>query len=191
MAAAVGLIGVIGIATWRGSQVPPNGIHAGKADIGGAFSLNNHHGETITDQSFRGRPFVIYFGWSRDPDLTPAALQVLTAALEKLGPKSEAITPLFVSLDPERDKTADLQGFLQRFHPRLVGLIGTPDQTLALARSYKLYFRRIPDASLPGGYSIDHASLYYVMGSDGDFRGLVPHTTDSAALAAQILNLAK
>jgi cytochrome oxidase Cu insertion factor (SCO1/SenC/PrrC family) len=70
-------------------------------------------------------------------------------------------------------------------------LIGTPDQTQALARAYKLYFRRIPDASLPSGYSIDQASLYYVMGSDGGFRGLVPHTTDSAALAAEILNLAK
>jgi cytochrome oxidase Cu insertion factor (SCO1/SenC/PrrC family) len=192
---AVGLCGVIAFASWSSrtglSPIgPPDGVHTGIAAIGGPFALVNPRGQTVTDRDFHGRSIIVYFGWTRDPDLTPAALQVLTAALTELGRKSEMIVPVFISLDPEHDKGAVLQAFLQPLHPRLVGLTGTDAATRALTEAYKLYQKRIPDASLPGGYSIDHASLYYVMGSDGVFRGLVPYLTDSAVLAKEILRLA-
>ena len=164
-------------------------MHSGAADIGAPFSLTDQNGRTITDASLRGKPVVIYFGWTRDPDLTPAALQILSAALERLGPKAEAVTPIFITLDPTRDTIIDVGRFVARFHPRLVGLIGTSEQTEALVLGYKLFARRIPDGALPGGYSIDHASLYYVLGRDGRFRGLVPYTTDVAALADELKNL--
>jgi cytochrome oxidase Cu insertion factor (SCO1/SenC/PrrC family) len=193
LSAAIGLIAVMIAAARHVAETPPppTGLQSGQADVGGPFTLTTHLGRVVSEADFRGGALVIYFGWTRDPDLTPAALQVLAAALAKLGPKSDAITSVFISLDPEHDKTEILKGFVQNFDPRLLGLSGSIDQIAALTRAYKLYSKRIADASLPGGYSIDHASLYYVMGSDGGFRGVVPHTTDSAALAAEILKLAK
>ena len=184
------VIGLQAVAYFAPRQRGPV-VHSGQADIGAPFSLTDHLGRTVTDQSLRGRTIVIYFGWTRDPDLTPAALQILSAALDRLGPKAEIVTPVFVTLDPERDSMSDLKTFVARFHPRLVGLIGNRDQTDALVRSFKLYVGRIPGAPLPGGYSIDHASLYYVLGADGRFRGLVPHTTDVVALAGELESLTK
>jgi cytochrome oxidase Cu insertion factor (SCO1/SenC/PrrC family) len=166
-------------------------VHSGQADIGAPFSLTDHLGRPVSDQSLRGRTIVLYFGWARDPDLTPAALQLLSGALDRLGRKGEAVTPVFITLDPERDSISDLRTFVARFHSRLVGLIGSRDQTDALVRAFKLYVARIPDAALPGGYSVDHASLYYVLGPDGRFRGLVPHTTDVVALAGELESLTK
>lgn len=166
-------------------------VHHGVADVGAPFSLTDHLGRAVTDQSLRGRPVVIYFGWTRDPDLTPAALQILSSALDHLGPTAGAIVPIFITIDPERDSMKDLKAFVVRFHPRLIGLIGKKDGTDALIRAFRLYAAQIPDASLPGGYRLDHASLYYVLGADFRFRGLVPHTTDVGVLAAELENLTK
>jgi protein SCO1 len=99
--------------------------------------------------------------------------------------------PLFISLDPERDNPQQLNDFVKRIDTRLTALIGSAEETTALAKAFKLYFKALPDKTLPGGYSIDHASLYYVLGADGRFLGVVPHTTDSAALALELNRLMK
>lgn len=169
----------------------PPVVHMGEAQVGGPFSLTSHDARTVTDGDLRGRPFVVYFGWTRDPDLTPAALQVLSEALRLLGGGPNVPRPIFITLDPERESQADLANFVARFGDGIVGLRGSPEATASIVRDYKLYVARIPAQALPGGYSIDHASLYYVMGSDGRFRGLIAHTTDVSDLAAEIRRLAE
>jgi protein SCO1/2 len=161
--------------------------HQGKADIGGPFTLTDQSGRPISDRDLRGKVLVIYFGWTGDPGLTPAALQVLTDALARLNRATAArLTPVFITLDPERDTPQRLQTFVQSFAPGMLALTGTAPEIQALARQYKLYFKRIEDPSLPGGYSIEHSSHYYVVGADGAFADVLAHTTDSDVLAGDI-----
>jgi cytochrome oxidase Cu insertion factor (SCO1/SenC/PrrC family) len=188
---ALALLAVQALALWRAPMSAPAMTQSGTADIITAFSLTNQRGERITTQNYRGQFVVIYFGWSRDPDLTTAALQVLQSALlqlnSRVGRKSEHVVPLFISLDPQHDTAAVLANFVNGFGPNLSGATaGTVAATDALTRGFRLYVSRIPDPTLPGGYSVDHASLYYVLGKDGSFAGLVPYTTDSIELAREI-----
>lgn len=167
---------------------------SGIARVGGSFSLTEHTGKTVTDADFSTHPKIIYFGWTRDPDLTPAALQVLIAALGRRPQGATPIQPLFITLDPERDLPERLSTYLAAIPspiagPTIVGLTGAAPHIKDLAAAYKLYWKRIEDPSLPGGYSIDFASLYYVMGAGGKFVGVVPHTTNTAELAEELAKL--
>jgi protein SCO1 len=191
VACATGLCAVIAYATWHVSpDIGPTWV-SGTADVGGPFTLMDTSGRPVSDRDFRGRTVIIYFGWRLDPDLTPAALQILSSAMERIGPKSGRLAALFISLDAERDTPRQLFDFTEKIDARIIPLIGSTEQTTALAKAFKLYFKTLPDPTLPQGYSIDHASLYYVMGSDGAFLGVVPHTTDSAALARELNRLMK
>lgn len=159
---------------------------SGAAQVGGPFELTTHSGKRIQDKELLGDGGIITFGWSRDPDMTPALLQMLSAALESpaIGDKKPAV--LFVTLDPAHDRPEQLAGYLKAFHPTLVGLTGSAVEINDLASAYKLYWKRIADDTLPGGYSIDFAALYYVMGPGGRFLGVVPYTTEVTELAKEI-----
>lgn len=188
IAAALVLIGALGYLEWRRGAVPVV-VETGVADVGGAFDLIDHTGQAVTAATFLGRPIVVYFGWSHDPDLTPAALQVLRAALQDARLARTPLQPVFITVDPARDTPARLASFAEMFDVRLVALTGSTNALAQVSRAYKHYAKRIADQALPGGYGFDHASLYYVMGADGRFRGIVPHTTDAAELATELLRL--
>jgi protein SCO1/2 len=165
-------------------------ITVGDSRVGGPFALTDQTGRAVTDQDLRGRPFILYFGWTHDPDLTPAALQVLGAALADVGRGGGAAPRVvFATLDPDRDAPSAVATFLAKHANGATGLTGSDAQIAALASAYKLYWKRIPESSLPAGYSIDHASQYYVMGEDGAFLGHIPHTTERAELAREIKRL--
>jgi protein SCO1 len=172
------VLALVAFATWRGPQ--PTILETGQAAVGGNFTLTDHKGQRRTERDFFGQNMIVYFGWTRDPDLTPAALQVLKAALAQ---RRLSIQPIFISLDPGHDTPSVLATFVERITPGLVGLTGDPEQITAITQAYKFYYKTIEDQTLPGRYSIDHASLYYVMGPDGQFLAAVPYTTDAAALA--------
>lgn len=159
---------------------------SGVAQVGGPFDLTDQSGNRIKDKDLLRNGGVITFGWTGDPDLTPALLQVLSAALSlnTFGDRKPAA--VFVTLDPERDRPERLSDYLKAFHPTLVGLTGSPTEINNLASAYKLYWKRIADGALPGGYSIDFAALYYVMGPGGVFLGVVPYTTEVVELAKEI-----
>jgi protein SCO1/2 len=169
-----------------GTSAAPPVVTSGVATVGRPFKLIDQYGKTVSSESFRGRAQVIYFGWSNDPDLTPAALQILTAALASKALAGRRLQPIFITLDPQQDQPGRLARFLGAYHPTLVGLTGTESEIIDLASAYKLYWKRIVDASLPQGYSIDFASHYYVTGASGDLLGVVPHTTNAMELAEEI-----
>ena len=164
----------------------PRVVVTGEAAVGGPFHLTDQQGRNVSDVDFRGRLMLIYFGYASDPDLTPASLQVMAGALQRLGADADAIVPIFITLDPERDTQEKLRSYVASFHPRLLGLRGTVKETGKITTAYRLYVTRITSPPLPGGYSMDHQSLYYVMGRDGRFIDHVPHTTDPGELAGEI-----
>jgi cytochrome oxidase Cu insertion factor (SCO1/SenC/PrrC family) len=160
----------------------------GQAMIGGPFELTDHTGKRVSDRDYRGKYMLVFFGFTLCPDVCPTGLQVIAAALDKLGPKAEAITPIFISLDPARDTPAQLASYVQSFHPRLVGLTGTQAEIDAVAKAYRVYAKRVDDPKSTAGYTIDHSTFIYVMGPDGSY---VTHFTHATPVDAMVARLAK
>lgn len=169
-----------------GQPVSPNSATTGIAAIGGPFELTDQNGQRVSDKDFRGKLLLIYFGYTFCPDVCPAGLQVISAALDKLGAKADQVTPVFISLDPERDTPAKLKDYLSSFNRRLVGLTGTPEEIAKVAKEYRAYFKKVPDEKHPGEYSVDHTSIIYLMGRDGAFVSHATHATSVDKLAEQI-----
>ena len=147
------------------------------AAIGGPFSLTDMNGRTVTDRSFAGRYTLVYFGYSFCPDVCPVDLNWLMLGLkqfERQHPDRAArVQPLFVTVDPERDTPAVVGRFVRQFHPRLIGLTGTPEQIAAVAREYLVTYQKRAGSS-PDAYLVAHTQLAYLMGPDGKPVALIP-----------------
>jgi cytochrome oxidase Cu insertion factor (SCO1/SenC/PrrC family) len=151
----------------------------GKALIGGAFTLTDNTGKRVTDQDFHGKYTLVFFGFTSCPDICPAGLQLIAGALQKLGTKAQLITPIFISVDPQRDTPEKLAAYVKNFDPRLVGLTGTPEEIAAVAKAYKVYYAKVPSKERPDDYTMDHTSIIYVMDPKGEF---VTHFTPSTSV---------
>ena len=161
----------------------------GKALVGGPFSLVDQTGRRVTDQDYRGKYMLVLFGFTFCPDICPSGLQVMTAALDKLGPKAERITPIFISVDPERDTPDIMRQYVASFSPRMVGLTGTLAQTDAAARAYRVYYKKVKDNRAPSNYTMDHSALMYLMGPDGSYVAHFTHTMGVDAIAERLARL--
>jgi len=158
----------------------------GKALVGGPFSLTDHTGKRVTDRDFRGRYMLVYFGYTFCPDICPASLQVISAALDQLGPAADQVTPVFITMDPERDTPEKLAAYIKSFHPRLVGLTGSPAELASALKAYRVYAKKVPDEKDPASYTMDHSSVVYLMGPDGDLVTFAADSTNVGALVAQL-----
>ena len=162
---------------------------AGQALVGGPFTLIDHTGKRVTDQDFRGKFLLVFFGFTNCPDVCPTALQVMAAALDKLGPNAARITPVLISVDPAHDTPAVLATYVASFHPRLVGLTGSQAEIDAVAKAYRVYVKKVPDPKSTAGYTIDHSSIIYVMGPDGAYRSHFTHATSPEVMAERLSGL--
>jgi protein SCO1/2 len=156
---------------------------AGRALVGGPFVLIDHNGRRVADTDFRGRIMVIIFGATSSPDAVPAALQVVSAALDKLGPQAGRFAPVLVTIDPENDTPDRLKPYVARFHPRLVGLTGTRTQIAGVLDAY-----RIRGVRATGG-AVDRPPLIYVMDADGSFRTVLNFAAGADAIAASLARM--
>ncbi len=153
----------------------------GRGSVGGPFELTDHTGKTRTDADFRGKLLLVYFGYTYCPDVCPTDLMQIGLAIDKLGAAGADVQPLFISVDPERDTQSVLAQYVTAFHPRLIGLRGTPAQIRAVADSYKAYYTKYspPDG---GVYLIDHTGFIYLMGRSGEYLGFFPPGTSADRL---------
>jgi cytochrome oxidase Cu insertion factor (SCO1/SenC/PrrC family) len=147
-----------------------------RGPVGGPFALTDHTGRLRTDGEFRGKLMVVYFGYTYCPDVCPTDLLAISQAIDALGPAGDAVQPVFISVDPERDTVAHLAEYVPAFHPRLIGLTGAPEAIRKVALSYKAYYAKV--AVGPGqDYVVDHTGVIYLMGRDGEYLGFVPPQT--------------
>ena len=153
--------------------------------IGGHFALHTLAGEAVTEQNFKGKWQLLYFGFTFCPDACPAVLNQIGAALQELG-KAAQIQPIFITVDPQRDSAERLQDFLAHFDSRIVGLRGTQVQTEAAARAYRVYFKVRPVKPGSETYTIDHSSFLFLMKSDGSFAQLLQTDAPSHRLADEL-----
>jgi protein SCO1/2 len=152
--------------------------------FGGPFTLTAHDGRRVSDQDFRGRFMLIYFGYTRCPDVCPVDLFTMGEALKLLGKAADNVQPLFITVDPERDTRDIIGDYAQSFHPRLLALTGSNAEVETAVRAYKVHRVKYTPANDPANYGVDHSSLTYLMGPDGKFRTLVPHNTAPDRMAA-------
>jgi cytochrome oxidase Cu insertion factor (SCO1/SenC/PrrC family) len=149
------------------------GLLSGRAPVGGPFELTDQTGRRRTDADFRGKLVVLYFGYTYCPDVCPTELQSISLALDKLGAAADAVQPLFITVDPERDTPARLADFVSSFHPRLIGLTGSLADIKKTAIAYRTFFAKNGTAT-PGDYSVDHTGFIYLVGKDGHYLGFLP-----------------
>jgi protein SCO1 len=146
-----------------------------RGPIGGPFALIDHTGKLRTDEDFRGKLLLIYFGYSYCPNVCPTDLQQIGLAVDGLGAGAEAVQPIFITLDPERDTAAHLADYVSAFHPRLIGLTGSAEQIRRVALAYKVYYAKYPPDS--PDYVIDHSSFVYLVDKAGKYIGFLPPGT--------------
>jgi cytochrome oxidase Cu insertion factor (SCO1/SenC/PrrC family) len=150
----------------------------GRGHVGGPFDLIDQNGNRRTDGDFRGKLLIVYFGYTYCPDICPTDLTEIGLAVDKLGELGNDVQPLFISLDPERDTPDVLKHYVPSFHPRLIGLTGTPAQIRTVADSYMAYYAKyVPGDG--GVYLIDHSGLIYLMGRSGEYLGFFPPGTSA------------
>ena len=140
--------------------------------IGGPFALIDQNGKARTDEDFRGKLMLVYFGFTYCPDVCPTDLQNIGLAMDALGEASERVQPLFITVDPARDTTEHLKDYVPMFHPRLIGLTGDAAAIHSAAAAYRAYYAQVPLKD--DDYTVDHSSFIYLMGADGKYLGFFP-----------------
>ena len=141
---------------------------APKVPIGGPFRLTSHEGKTFTDEDLKGKPFAVFFGFTHCPEVCPTTLYDLTQDLAALGKDADKMRVAFITVDPAQDTPELMKTYLASFDPRIVGLTGTEEEIAAVAKAYKIYYRKVPTES---GYTMDHTATILLMDSKGEFYG--------------------
>jgi protein SCO1 len=151
------------------------------AAIGGAFKLTDQNGQVVTDQDLKGHPSLVFFGFTHCPDVCPTTLFEVSEVLRALGPDADRTRALFVTVDPERDTPRVMKDYLSSFDPHLSGLTGDPAEIAAVAKAYRVYFKKVPQED--GGYTLDHTAIVYLMDKTGRFVSPfnLKRPTDAAA----------
>jgi protein SCO1/2 len=135
--------------------------------IGGSFSLTDQSGKTVTDQDLKGKPFLVFFGFTHCPDVCPTTLFEVSELLRALGSDADKTQALFITVDPERDTPQVLKDYLSSFDPHLRALTGDVAQITAVEKAYRVYAKKVPGKD--GEYSMDHTALVYLMDKQGRF----------------------
>ena len=168
VAVLLAVLVVCGALLYQLYQRTLNPSASGEALIGGPFELVDQNGNTVTDQTFKGKLTLVYFGFTFCPDACPTALGIMSAALDKLDVAADRVVPVFITVDPDRDTPPVMKDYVSNFHPHMVGLTGTPEQIAKVAKAYRVFYQKAPGTA-PDDYVLDHTLLIYLMGGDGKY----------------------
>lgn len=136
--------------------------------IGGDFELTDQDGKIFNSNQLKGKLSLIYFGFTYCPDVCPTSLQKLSEVITTLDKYRIDVTPVFITIDPERDTSELLKGYLSHFHPRLIGLTGSPEQIKKVADEFKVYYATVVNTT-GDNYMLDHTSFLYLMDKNGKY----------------------
>ncbi|MBP7253680.1 MAG: SCO family protein [Alphaproteobacteria bacterium] len=138
----------------------------GGYQVGGHFAVVNQDGKTVTENDFGGKFLLITFGFTYCPDVCPTKLQEMALTLDALGEDAKWVQPVFISIDPLRDTPAQMKNYVALYHNNIQGLTGTPEQIAAVAKTFKVYYKRGEDVG-DGNYMMDHSTQIYLTDKDG------------------------
>jgi protein SCO1/2 len=166
-----------------GVTAPPARAVTSTVTIGGPFTLSAPGGKTVTDQTFRGKWLLVYFGYTFCPSSCPTTLLEIATALKTLGADAAKVQPLFITIDPQRDTPEVMQQYTQSFDPRIIGLTGTPQQIAAVAEEYGAYYVRHGTGPGTEDYVMDHSTYLYLMDPGGKYVRAFDSTASADGVA--------
>jgi protein SCO1/2 len=135
--------------------------------VGGPFNLVDQNSKPITDQDMKGRPFLVFFGFTHCPDVCPTTLFEVSEVFRALGSEAKDVRALFITVDPARDTPEVLKNYLSSFDPRVIGVTGDEVAIAAVEKAYRVYAKKVPTDG--GNYTMDHTAIVYLMSKDGRF----------------------
>ena len=162
----------------------PSRVGQAVASVGGPFKLTDQDGKVVTDADMKGKPFLVFFGFTHCPDVCPTTLFDMSALMKALGPDANRTGALFITVDPERDTPNVIKDYLSNFDPHVRGLTGDPAAINAAIRAYRVYAKKVPLEN--GDYTMDHTALVYLMDKDGHFVAPFDVSRTPAAEAADL-----
>ncbi len=187
--AAIGATGLILGSRLTQEKTPSGtGVVSVPFDTRGPFDLINHNGRSTTEADFKGEKVLLYFGYTYCPDICPTALQDISAALDILGTDGDKLRPLFITVDPERDKQEHLADYVTLFHERMIGLTGPKERIDAVARDFRVYYALRKDID-PIDYPVDHSSYSYLLDENWNLLLVFRHDASPETMAAAIKEL--
>ena len=157
---------------------------SGTAAIGGPFTLVSTNGDNVTDQTYRGKWLLIFFGFTFCPDACPTALNNISVALEKLGADADKLQPLFVTVDPHRDTREVMAEYLKSFDSRIIGLTGPQDQIDRVVKEYRVYVASQKSDAGDDNYFVSHSAYIYLMDPQGKFVNVIQGSEGGEEIAA-------
>jgi len=160
------------------------------ADFGRQLALPDQDGRVRTLDDFKGKVTLLFFGYTQCPDVCPTTLAELAQAKKDLGAEGDRIQGVFVTVDPERDTPEVLKGYVSSFDPSFVALRGSPEQTAAAAKEFKVFYAKV-DGKTPGSYTMDHSAASFVFDPQGRLRLYTRYGGGAQALADDIKLLLK
>lgn len=189
--AAVVVLGGILLANsgWLPGTRPATEVASSRtARVGGPFELTSHKGETVSNETLAGKPYLVFFGFTHCPDICPTTLYELTDLMAELGPAADRLTTLLVTVDPERDTREVLAEYMTAFDGRFLAVRGSQAETDATVKAFAAYYRKVP---LEGaGYTVDHTAGVIMMDEDGRFAGTLDMHEPRDTVLAKLRRLA-
>lgn len=168
--------------------VPFTGIDITGADYATGFSLTDHNGQQRTLADFKGKVAMVFFGFTQCPDVCPTSLAEMAQVKQMLGADGDRFQGLFISVDPERDTPEIMKAYMAAFDPTFLALHSKLDELPALAKSFKIYYKKVP-GSTPGSYTMDHSAGSYIYDPQGRVRLYNRYGTGVQALADDVKRL--
>jgi protein SCO1/2 len=169
-----------------------NAMDVTGADWGKNYSLTDLSGKTVTPADFQGKVTALFFGFMYCPDACPTHLTKMGELKKMLGKDAEQLQLVFITVDPERDTPEKLKQYLQSFDPTVVGLRGTLAETEAVAKDFRVFYKKVATKDTPKdpmSYTIDHTTFTYLFDTKGQLRLVVPHDLAVEKIAADVRHL--
>lgn len=184
LAVAVAALGAIYV-----HQRQPAAQMESSASFRPEFALADAEGQRRHSSEFRGQYLLVFFGFTNCPDVCPTTLAEVAQVMDDLGEDAARVQPLFISIDPERDRRLGLAEFTNAFHPSILGLAGTAEETRAAAESFKIFFERQDDAAAPDGYSMSHSPALYLVDPEGNWIKQFSYGTPAAEILTDLQSI--
>ena len=153
---------------------------------GGHFRLRTHDGK-IFDTLENQNPMLIYFGFTYCPDVCPITLLTMANVLDKL--ENEKITPLFITVDPERDNEEILSNYVTAFHDKIIGLTGSIPEINQITSDWKVYFKKENNIDMPDNYSVNHLDIIFIANKNAEFIDFIKPNTSSEDVIKKLVKV--
>ncbi|WIY25717.1 SCO family protein [Parasedimentitalea psychrophila] len=175
--------------TLNPSNDPARVVVTGEALIKSQFSLIDHTGQRVSELDYRDRWQLVFFGFTYCPDICPTTLSYVANILDLLGGNAEHVAPLFITVDPARDTQEVMAEYVSVFHPQLIGLTGSEAEVASAAQSFRVFFEKRTDETVPDGYLMAHSGYIYLMTPDGKYEAIFLEGRETPETVAEQIQL--